>query len=51
MTNIHNELAEKRDLLERLTSGSMSMRVNRKDVTQREIGLLRREIAFLEKGA
>lgn len=42
-------LAEARDLLERLTSGSLTLRRNHKDVTQSEIGVLRREIAFHEK--
>jgi dihydroorotase len=49
MTTIHSELAEARDLLERLTSGSLTLRVNHKDVTRREIDVLTREIAFLEK--
>jgi len=42
------ELAGANDLLDRLTSGSMSMRLNGKDITRYEIAILKREIASLE---
>jgi hypothetical protein len=37
------------ELLDKLASGAMIMRVNRIDITRREIAILKREIAFLEK--
>jgi hypothetical protein len=47
---IHDELDEARDLLERLTSCSLVLQGGgHKDATQYEIGVLKREIAFLEK--
>ena len=49
MSSIHDELAEACDLLERLTSRSLTLRRRGEDVTQDEIGVLRREIAFHEK--
>ena len=44
-----DELAILRDLLGRLETGALSMHQGGKDVSQREIGILKREIAFLEK--
>jgi hypothetical protein len=44
-----DELATLKNLLERLESGSMTMRSGGKDVTQREVGILRKEIAAIEK--
>jgi len=49
MSAIRSELNKARDLLDRLMSASMTLRLNHKDVTQNEIGVLKREIAFLEK--
>jgi hypothetical protein len=49
MTTIDEDLAEARNLLGLLASGSMTLRQNHKDVTKYEIAVLRREIAFLEK--
>jgi hypothetical protein len=49
MAGIQAELAETRDLLARLTSGRLSLRRNRVDVSSSEIAVLKREIAFLEK--
>jgi hypothetical protein len=46
---IHEELAEERNWLERLTSGALTLRRNHRDVTQYEIGVAKRTIAFLEK--
>lgn len=46
---IHDELAEARDLLERLTLGQQMERRNHKDITQYEIDVAKREIAFHEK--
>jgi hypothetical protein len=46
---IETELATARMLMGELASGSMSMRLSGRDVTQREIVILKREIAFLEK--
>jgi hypothetical protein len=43
------ELAKARMLLEALTSGSLRMRLNGIDVTDRELFLLNLEIAALEK--
>jgi hypothetical protein len=42
------ELAAAYDLLDRLTSGSMSMRLNGKDITRYEITVFKREIASPE---
>jgi len=42
------ELAALRNLLEALKSGSMSIRKNGNDVTQREIGKLAPDITYLE---
>lgn len=44
-----DELATLRDLLERLESGALTMRRNHEDVTKREAGILRKEIAAIEK--
>lgn len=43
------ELNVLRDLLERLTSGLLTMRRSGVDVTPSEIAILKREIAFLER--
>jgi hypothetical protein len=44
-----DELKVLRDLLDRLQSGALTMKTGGKDVTKREINILKREIAFLEK--
>jgi hypothetical protein len=44
-----DELATLRDLLGRLEAGTLSMHQGGKDVSQREIGILKREILALEK--
>ena len=38
-----------RDLLERLESGTLTMRRSGQDITQQEADILRKEIAALEK--
>jgi hypothetical protein len=47
--------ADKLDLLrwevEQMESGARTLRLNHRDFTQREIGILKLEIAFLEKVA
>jgi hypothetical protein len=50
MTKPHqkDELAMLRDLQKRLETGTLTMRRNREDVTQQEIGILKREIAHFE---
>jgi len=49
MNDTEAELAVARDPLERLTSGEMTMWPHRRERSTREIFLLRREIAFLER--
>jgi hypothetical protein len=49
MTSTEMELAQARMLLEAITERRLTLRVNRKDVTERERILLCREIAALEK--
>jgi hypothetical protein len=49
MRPIEDELAEARMLLDRFNSGDAWMLIRGIDVTQREIAILRREIAFYEK--
>jgi hypothetical protein len=45
-----DELATWRDLLSRLESGKLTMHgQGHENVTQREIGILKREIAYLER--
>jgi hypothetical protein len=44
-----DELAEFRDLLARLESGELTLRQGGKDVGEREIAILKREIAAVEK--
>jgi hypothetical protein len=44
-----DELTNLRKLLERLDTGYLIMRHNGADVTKREIGLLKQEVARLEK--
>ncbi|MFZ1150584.1 MAG: hypothetical protein WAR76_12730 [Xanthobacteraceae bacterium] len=44
MTTVETELAEARMLLSKLASGAMTMRVNRADVTRREIAIPKREM-------
>lgn len=44
-----DELATLRNLLERLESGVLTMRRSGEDVTKQEAGILRKEIAALEK--
>ncbi|MGO8839910.1 MAG: hypothetical protein ACLQF1_01865 [Methyloceanibacter sp.] len=47
---LHDELAEAHDWLETLTSGALTLRGSHGDITQQyEIGVAKREIAFLEK--
>jgi hypothetical protein len=44
-----DDLTVLRLLLKALESGSMTMRINHKDVTKREIAYLRLDIKFLEQ--
>jgi hypothetical protein len=46
-----DELGALRFDLALMESGALRLRQNHRDVTQREIGILKREIAFLEKAA
>ena len=47
---LHDELAEAHDWLETLTSRALTLRGSHGDITQQyEIGVAKREIAFLEK--
>jgi hypothetical protein len=49
----HSRPADKLDLLrwkvEQMESGTWMLRLNHRDFTQREIGIFKLEIAFLEK--
>jgi hypothetical protein len=49
MTDIASELTRTRDFLDRLKSGALTLRRNHIDVTQYEIAIAKREVAFLEK--
>ena len=49
MSETADELKAVKDFLSRLESGEMRLIRSGKDVTQNEIAILRREIAFLEK--
>jgi hypothetical protein len=49
MTPLETEMAEARILLERIKDGTLTMRLSRNDVTQREGVLLEREIAAIER--
>jgi dihydroorotase len=44
-----DELKVLRDLLARMEDGRLKMVSSGKDVTSKEVGILKREIAFLEK--
>ncbi len=46
---IQEELAEERNWLESLASGALTLKRNHRDVTQYEIGVANRTVAFLEK--
>jgi hypothetical protein len=51
MTNQHpaDELMGLRDLLERLETGTLTMRRSGQDITQQEADILRKEISALEQ--
>jgi hypothetical protein len=48
-SSLTDELATLRQLLDQLETGALTMRRNYEDVTQQEAGILRKEIAALEK--
>ena len=48
-SSLTDELATLRQLLDQLETGALTMRRNNEDVTQQEAGILRKEIAALEK--